>query len=55
MALEHEIERLLGLSVDDARKQGLPSPRPPDLPPELVNEVSKRYVIAYGRLTGLKL
>src|SRR5262249_10780472 len=25
MALEHEIERLLGLSVDDARKQGLSS------------------------------
>jgi len=42
-------------SLDDARKQGLPSPRPPDLPAELISEISKRYVAAYERLTGLKL
>lgn len=42
-------------SLDDARKQGLPSPRPPDLPAELISEISKRYVVAYERLTGVKL
>jgi len=42
-------------SLDDARKQGLPSPRPPDLPAELISEISKRYVVAYERLTGAKL
>jgi phosphoribosylaminoimidazole-succinocarboxamide synthase len=42
-------------SLDDARKQGLPSPHPPDLPAELISEISKRYVVAYERLTGLKL
>jgi len=42
-------------SLDEARKQGQPPPRPPDLPSELVSEISKRYVVAYERLTGLKL
>ncbi len=42
-------------SLDEARKLGQPTPRPPDLPVELINEVSKRYVVAYERLTGLKL
>ena len=42
-------------ALDDARKEGRPVPRPPDLPPELVQEVSRRYTIAYERLTGLKL
>jgi len=42
-------------SLDDARKQGLPSPRPPDLPAELISEIRKRYVVAYERLTGVKL
>jgi phosphoribosylaminoimidazole-succinocarboxamide synthase len=42
-------------TLDEARKAGQPTPRPPDLPEELIDETSKRYVIAYERLTGLKL
>ena len=42
-------------SLDDARKEGRPVPRPPDLPSDLVEEISRRYVVAYERLTGLKL
>jgi phosphoribosylaminoimidazole-succinocarboxamide synthase len=41
--------------LDEARKAGQPTPRPPDLPRDLIEETSKRYVIAYERLTGLKL
>jgi phosphoribosylaminoimidazole-succinocarboxamide synthase len=42
-------------TLDDARKAGQPTPRPPDLPKDLIDETSKRYVVAYERLTGLKL
>jgi phosphoribosylaminoimidazole-succinocarboxamide synthase len=42
-------------NLDEARKEGRPTPRPPDLPAELVEETSRRYIIAYERLTGLKL
>jgi phosphoribosylaminoimidazole-succinocarboxamide synthase len=42
-------------TLDEARKAGQPTPRPPDLPRDLIEETSKRYVIAYERLTGLKL
>jgi phosphoribosylaminoimidazole-succinocarboxamide synthase len=42
-------------TLDEARKAGQPTPRPPDLPKELIDETSKRYVVAYERLTGLKL
>ena len=42
-------------SLDDARKAGNPVPRPPDLPKSLIDETSKRYLVAYERLTGLKL
>jgi len=42
-------------NLDAARKAGQPTPRPPDLPKDLIDETSKRYVIAYERLTGLKL
>ena len=42
-------------SLDEARKMGQPAPRPPDLPAELISEISKRYVFAYERLTGLRL
>src|SRR5713226_5758859 len=42
-------------TLDDARKDGRPMPRPPDLPHELVQETSRRYIFAYERLTGLKL
>jgi len=41
--------------LDEARKAGQPTPRPPDLPKDLIDETSKRYVIAYERLTGRKL
>jgi phosphoribosylaminoimidazole-succinocarboxamide synthase len=41
--------------LDEARKDGRPIPRPPDLPPDLVQETSRRYILAYERLTGLKL
>jgi len=41
--------------LDEARKAGQPTPRPSDLPKDLIDETSKRYVIAYERLTGLKL
>ena len=41
--------------LDEARKAGQPTPRPPDLPTDLIEETSNRYVIAYQRLTGLKL
>ncbi len=42
-------------NLDEARKAGRPVPRPPDLSRDLIDETSKRYVIAYERLTGLKL
>ncbi len=42
-------------TLDEARKDGRPIPRPPDLPHELVQETSRRYIFAYERLTGLKL
>ena len=42
-------------TLDEARKQGKPTPQPPDLPSDLVQETSRRYILAYERLTGLKL
>ena len=42
-------------TLDEARKAGQPTPRPPDLPKDLIDETSKRYAVAYERLTGLKL
>jgi phosphoribosylaminoimidazole-succinocarboxamide synthase len=42
-------------TLDQARKDGRPTPRPPDLPADLIQETSRRYIIAYERLTGLKL
>src|SRR6266851_2022602 len=42
-------------TLDEARKEGRPTPRPPDLPADLIQETSWRYTIAYSRLTGLKL
>src|SRR5713226_3625959 len=41
--------------LDEALKAAQPIPRPPDLPKDLIDETSKRYVIAYEHLTGLKL
>src|SRR2546430_7846699 len=42
-------------TLDEARREGRPTPRPPDLPSDLIQETSRRYIIAYERLTGLKL
>jgi phosphoribosylaminoimidazole-succinocarboxamide synthase len=42
-------------ALDKARKEGRPVPRPPDLPSDLIKETSRRYVVAYEHLTGLKL
>ena len=42
-------------TLDKARREGRPIPRPPDLPFDLIQETSRRYIVAYERLTGLKL
>ena len=42
-------------TLDESRREGGPTPRPPDLPQDLVQEISRRYIVAYERLTGLKL
>ena len=42
-------------TLDEARREGRTTPRPPDLPADLIQETSRRYIIAYERLTGLKL
>ncbi|HZD11969.1 MAG TPA: phosphoribosylaminoimidazolesuccinocarboxamide synthase, partial [Candidatus Binatus sp.] len=42
-------------TLDKARSEGLPVPHPPTLPPDLVQETSRRYIEAYERLTGKKL
>jgi phosphoribosylaminoimidazole-succinocarboxamide synthase len=41
--------------LDAARKAGQPVPPPPELPKELVDEVSRRYVYVYESITGRKL
>jgi len=41
--------------LDAARKAGLPVPAPPELPPDLVEEVSRRYVHVYQSITGRNL
>lgn len=41
--------------LDAARKAGQPVPAPPELPKELVDEVSRRYVHVYESITGRKL
>jgi phosphoribosylaminoimidazole-succinocarboxamide synthase len=41
-------------SLDEARKNGSKLPSPPELPADLVSEVSSRYVSAYERLTDRK-
>jgi phosphoribosylaminoimidazole-succinocarboxamide synthase len=42
-------------TLDKARSEGQPVTPPPKLPPDLVQEISKRYIVAYERLTGHKL
>lgn len=42
-------------TLDKARSEGQPVPSPPRLPAELVQEVSKRYILAYEGLSGQKL
>jgi phosphoribosylaminoimidazole-succinocarboxamide synthase len=41
--------------LDAARKAGQPVPPPPELPRELVEEVSRRYVHVYESITGRRL
>ncbi len=41
--------------LDAARKASLPVPPPPELPGELIDEVSRRYVHVYESITGRKL
>jgi phosphoribosylaminoimidazole-succinocarboxamide synthase len=41
--------------LDAARKAGQPVPPPPELPRDLVDEVSRRYVHVYESITGRKL
>jgi phosphoribosylaminoimidazole-succinocarboxamide synthase len=41
--------------LDAARKAGQTVPTPPELPPDLVKEVSRRYVHVYESITGRKL
>jgi phosphoribosylaminoimidazole-succinocarboxamide synthase len=41
--------------LDAARKAGKPVPDPPELPRELVEEVSRRYVHVYESITGRSL
>lgn len=41
--------------LDAARKAGEPIPPPPELPRELVDEVSRRYLHVYESITGRKL
>lgn len=40
--------------LEEARRKGEPTPKPPELPRDLVEEVSRRYVKAYEKLTGEK-
>ncbi len=42
-------------ALDAARKAGKPVPTPPELPRELVEEVSRRYAHVYESITGRKL
>jgi phosphoribosylaminoimidazole-succinocarboxamide synthase len=39
--------------LDEAFRRGLPPSPPPALPPELIEETSRRYITAYEKLTGL--
>ncbi|MEM2739643.1 MAG: phosphoribosylaminoimidazolesuccinocarboxamide synthase [Candidatus Bathyarchaeia archaeon] len=38
--------------LDEARRRGEPIPEPPNLPRELIEEVSRRYIEAYEKLSG---
>ena len=46
IGFKHEIDKL--------QKKGL-TPRPPEIPSELVSELSRRYILAYERITSRKL
>ena len=41
--------------LDAARREGKPVPPPPELPRDLVEKVSRRYVHVYESITGRKL
>jgi len=40
--------------LDHADKNNLKNPPPPVIPPDLISEVTRRYIFAYEKLTGLK-
>ena len=40
--------------IDDLRQKGQ-KPDPPDIPAELISELTRRYIFAYERITGRKL
>jgi len=41
--------------LEEARKAGLPTPTPPELPRELVEETVRRYITAYELISGRSL
>lgn len=41
-------------ALEEARRAGKPIPKPPRLPKSLIEEVSRRYIEAFERLTGEK-
>ena len=41
--------------LQEAFKKGEPTPPPPELPKDLIREITQRYVVSYEKLTGLKL
>ncbi|MEM2233641.1 MAG: phosphoribosylaminoimidazolesuccinocarboxamide synthase [Nitrososphaerota archaeon] len=41
--------------LEDARKRGLPPPTPPELPRDVVELTSRRYIEAFERLTGERI
>ena len=41
--------------IQQALKKGETPPPPPELPTELIHEITQRYITAYENLTGLKL
>jgi len=41
--------------LEEARKKGAKIPEPPSLPKWLVDEISKRYIVAYEKISGEKI
>lgn len=41
--------------LEEARKKKMPLPKPPKIPDELVEEIKRRYIIAYEKITNEKI